>query len=286
MTPRVSVLMPVHNGAAHIAAAVRSVLAQTYRDFELVVVDDGSTDESVAVVERLVDARVRVVRREKAGIVGALNAGLDEVRGEFVARFDADDLMAPERLARQVAFLDARPGVVACGTAYAEFGAGSAVVRMPRSAAACRARLAFGTCVAHSAATIRTRALENVRYRPEYEFAEDYRLFSELSEIGDLANLPYVGLHYRTHAAQISAARAATQRALTVRIAAENLARAGVSTGEDVLAGVIWPGAFGRYLTVQTPRALALGARAGGVAGAVDALRFARERLNTALRSG
>ena len=122
-TPLVSVVMPAFNAAETIARAVRSVLAQTYRDFELIVVDDGSTDETAAEVRAAAngDLRVRVLGFPHSGIVSALNAGIAAARGELIARMDADDEMDPRRLEAQVALLAERPdiGVVGC---LVEFG--------------------------------------------------------------------------------------------------------------------------------------------------------------------
>src|SRR5262249_35838237 len=115
--PRVSVLMSVHNGSRFLRPAIDSVLAQTYSDFELVVVDDASTDGSAELVESYTDPRIRLHRNERTlGIPGALNAGLALARGEYVARFDCDDLCLPERLERQVALLDDEPQVALAGS--------------------------------------------------------------------------------------------------------------------------------------------------------------------------
>ncbi len=117
MRPPVSVVLPVRNGAPCIVPALRSVLAQSFRSFEVVVVDDGSTDDTVARVVALGDARVRILRGgRRPGLASRLNEGLDAARGALVARMDADDLAFPERFARQVAFLDAHPEVHLLGT--------------------------------------------------------------------------------------------------------------------------------------------------------------------------
>jgi hypothetical protein len=115
--PKVTVLMAVHNGGADLARAIDSVLAQTFTDFELLVVDDGSTDGSAETIERSADARIRLLRNEQnIGQVPSLNRGLAEAQGEYVARLDHDDLCLPRRLERQVAVLDAEPDVALVGT--------------------------------------------------------------------------------------------------------------------------------------------------------------------------
>jgi hypothetical protein len=117
MTPKVTVLLAVHDGEPFVDEAVRSVLDQTFTDFELLVVDDASTDDTVAIVEGLGDERVRILRNEhNLGQVPSLNRGLGEARGEYVARLDADDACLPTRLERQVEILDAEPRVGLVGT--------------------------------------------------------------------------------------------------------------------------------------------------------------------------
>src|SRR6476659_7403647 len=117
--PRVSVVMPVHNGGAYLALAIESILRQTYGDFEFVIVDDGSTDATPQVIRgvQAADPRVRTYTQARSGLVASLNRGCREARGSYIARMDADDLAAPERLARQVEFLDRHAGVAMVGSA-------------------------------------------------------------------------------------------------------------------------------------------------------------------------
>src|SRR5438045_3930995 len=106
-SPTVSVLMPVYNGARYLAEAVESILAQTYRDFEFVIVDDGSTDRSPAMLDEYArrDSRVRIVRRGNTGIVGALNDAIADSKAPLIARMDADDVSLPDRLEKQVGYM-------------------------------------------------------------------------------------------------------------------------------------------------------------------------------------
>src|SRR4051812_47715917 len=117
-TPAVSIVMPVYNGAAYLAEAVRSMLGQTFEDYEFVIVDDGSTDRTpriLAEFERQ-DRRIRVISRANTGIVGALNDGIAAAEAPLVARMDADDVSTPQRLHRQVAYLLDHPEVVVLGS--------------------------------------------------------------------------------------------------------------------------------------------------------------------------
>ncbi len=129
MIPQVSVLMPVYNGAAMLPACLESILSQTFADFELVVVDDGSTDGSGELLERMArkDARVALVRMGHEGIVAALNRGLAECRGAFICRMDCDDLMRPRRLALQLEHMRKNPGCDLVGTFVAPYGIGKEI---------------------------------------------------------------------------------------------------------------------------------------------------------------
>ncbi len=117
-SPQVSVLMPTHNGAAFVAASIQSLLAQSFGDFELIVVDDGSTDDTLDVLARIADPRLTVIASPvNLGPIHARNRAFAAARGRYIAALDQDDLCRPERLARQVAFLDRRPEVVLVATA-------------------------------------------------------------------------------------------------------------------------------------------------------------------------
>jgi glycosyltransferase involved in cell wall biosynthesis len=116
MNPQVTVLMPAYNAGKYIAEAVQSVLDQTFTDFELLIVDDGSFDDTVPVVESFTDSRIRLVRQEQAGVSAALNKGLQYARGRYICRFDADDICFPHRLVRQVNFLDEHPAYLVVGS--------------------------------------------------------------------------------------------------------------------------------------------------------------------------
>lgn len=193
-TPRVSVLLPVYNGLPYLPAAVESVLAQTYTDFELVAVDDGSTDGSGAWLDAAAarDARVRVVRQPNAGIVAALNRGLAACRGEFVARMDADDRCYPERLERQVAFLDAHPAVGAVGSGSdVQTPEGLRAQQAPTTPDLVRWELLFNNPMTHPTVTLRRSALERVGgYRADFPHNEDYDLWDRLCAVCDVTNLP------------------------------------------------------------------------------------------------
>lgn len=194
--------MPVYNAQPFVADAVESVLAQTFTAFELIVVDDGSTDESLNVVRRFRDARLRVVPWPHQGVVSTMNAALGLCRGELVARADADDLNVPERLARQVAFLDGHPEVVALGGAVRE---GDRVLRYPEDALRLRWLALYQSPFANPTLMFRgTVAVAAGGYPLDHEVLDDYPFMSRLLAYGDGANLPDVLVVKRANPASIT----------------------------------------------------------------------------------
>lgn len=208
--PVVSVLMPVRNGAAYVADAMESILAQTLRTFELLVMDDGSQDATPAIVAGAAsrDARVRVVAVAGQGIVPALNTGLAEARGRYIARMDADDVAMPERLARQVATLDAFPNVAVVGSACRVIDHAGTVLaerHPPTAHAEIRSALMHANCMIHPTVMMRRDAVvDSGGYRAAFRLAEDFDLWLRLSERHDLLNLSEPLLDYRQHGEQSS----------------------------------------------------------------------------------
>ena len=193
MTPAVSVLMSVHDGAPLVAAAVASVLGQTAGDLELIVVDDGSTDATPDLLAAVRDPRLRVLRQERTGLTRALNAGLARAAAPLVARLDADDVALPERLERQCAFLAREPAVGLLGTAAREIDSRGALVRIvrpPLDDAALRHALIRANPFVHSSVMVRRALVERAGgYDATLPVAQDYDLWMRLARIARLANL-------------------------------------------------------------------------------------------------
>jgi glycosyltransferase involved in cell wall biosynthesis len=221
--PLVSVLLPVFNGETHLAAAIDSVLAQTYENLELVVIDDGSTDGTAAIIAGYDDPRLIATRnRTNQGIVAALNQGLRLARGALVARLDADDVADRRRLQRQVDRFDRDPDIVALGTAIAYIDPQGRVVAVPRRQARrpafLRWRLLRGTCLYHPTLMLhRGRAADDAYYSQEFVHAEDYELLLRLSERHTLDNLPEPLVSLRLHAGSVSMRFQDEQRASAAR---------------------------------------------------------------------
>jgi glycosyl transferase family 2 len=230
--PRISVVLPVRDGAAFLEQALESVLSQTLRELELIVIDDGSTDRTPEILAGAAarDRRVRVLPCGSGGVVPALNEGCAAASAPFIARLDADDVALPERLEQQVAVLDAHPEVGLVGGAYFAIdpaGVRRATFRPPTHDAALRARLAKYNVFAHPAVAFRRDAFEQAGgYR--LAEAEDYDLWLRISEHWQLAAVPEPVLEYRYHHGQVSLARAHDQALATLAAqAAAELRRAG-----------------------------------------------------------
>jgi len=205
MTPRISVLMPVRDGARWLGAAVASIQEQTFADFELIIVDDGSADSTQAIIAASVrvDPRVRVLRQERLGLVAALNRGLAEARGTLIARLDADDLSAPQRLARQSDYLESHPEIGLIGSwadTINEQGAVTGTLQPEATPDALAVLLMRKNPLLHSSIMLRASVLKNVgAYRPAFQGAEDYDLWLRIAEVSKIANLPERLLSYRVH---------------------------------------------------------------------------------------
>jgi len=200
--PVVSVLMAVHDGRRHLREALESLFAQTFDDFELVLVDDASTDDSRAIAESYGDARVRILANdENLGLTRSLNRGLAVARGRYVARLDADDVAHRERLALQVAHLDRHPDLALVASAYRridEDGGARGERHVPLSSTAIRWHLLFLNAFAHSSVTFRRSVAESLGgYDDAVRYPQDYELWSRIAAGHDVAALPQCLVSYR-----------------------------------------------------------------------------------------
>ncbi len=235
--PAVSVVMPVYNARRYVGLAIRSILEQDFTDFELLVLDDGSTDGSLEAIRGYArdDPRIRVFCREHGGLVRVLNEGIGEARADLVARMDADDVALPNRLLDQVEFCRGRNDVVALGGQVEmidRHGLPLGLKRLPLEHGqiehgVLRGR---GDLICHPAAMLRRDAVRAAGgYRQQYEYVEDLDLWLRLAERGRLANLPQVILQYRYHIESICYTRVDLQQARAKACIVETLHRRGQS---------------------------------------------------------
>lgn len=208
--PLVSVLMPVWNGEIWVREALSSLLSQSFRDFEIVVVDDGGTDDSMAIIESMRLSETRIVRGPKQGLAGALAVGVEECRGKYIARLDQDDVCEPTRLYEQVAFLERHTNHVVFGSQANEIdvlGRQVGRITVPTSDEAIRLALLIRNPMIHSSVMMRREAVLKVGnyWKPsDSVFPEDHSLWSRLSEVGMMANHSEPLVSYRRSMNSIS----------------------------------------------------------------------------------
>ena len=204
--PTVTVLMPVYNAAPYLGLAIESILRQTYVNFELLVIDDGSTDTSQEIILSYVDPRIRLLANgENQGLTRTLNIGLEAARAELIARQDADDISLPRRLEKQVAFMDAHPEVALLGSQALQIdhqGRYRGTIDHSIETAGLRWELLFDNAFVHSAVVYRRKVVwkELGGYSEAFPFVEDYELWSRVASSHPVANLPDRLVAYRVHA--------------------------------------------------------------------------------------
>ena len=224
MPPKVTVLMPVYNGERFLRDAIESMLRQTFDDFELLIVNDGSTDGSRDLIRSYADQRIRLVEHEKnRGIVASLNTGIECACGEYLARMDADDVSLPHRLDAQVAFMEVHPEVGVCGGWMRTIDAHEALWQAAEWHEQIKIALLFTSAIFHPVAMMRMRLLTRNRYDEDFLHVEDYRLWLTLVEQTQLHNLQDVLLLHRIHHGNIGAKYAELQKVNADRCRAEQL---------------------------------------------------------------
>ena len=242
-TPRVTVFIPVYNAQAYIAEAIESVLAQTYSDFELLVIDDGSTDETASVIcTFMYDPRIRVVSHiRNLGQPHTRNYGLELASGEYIAFLDADDRCVPERIERQVTYLDTHTDIDGVGSWMDWINENGQITgehydQLPLTPVGIACQMLVQCPLAHPTMMLRKAALSNYRYNTNFMGAEDYELWARMIASHRFANLPCALVLYRRHSSQATVIRHEQQSADDLRIYALQLEALGIrSEAEDLV---------------------------------------------------
>lgn len=239
--PTVSVVVPTYNAGRYIVEAVTSILNQDFTDFELLLIDDGSSDDTSRVVEPFAaDPRVRLMRNEhNMGLIATLHRGYAECRAPLIARMDADDICDPARLGRQVVFLNHHPEVSIVGGAIRFFGnVEPNVFQFPTQHAAIRPAMLFYCPLAHPALMFRRELIDQglIHYDDDFRHAEDYHLWSRLLLRVTSANLPEVVLDYRLHSQQVSSDSSDKQYAASLRVRRQMLMECGLTPSDREVA--------------------------------------------------
>jgi glycosyltransferase involved in cell wall biosynthesis len=237
-SPAITVLMPVHNGGACLQLAVESILNQSFSDFELLIVDDGSTDSAIDQLYQSADTRLRIDRTvTRKGIVNALNHGLRSARGTMIVRMDADDISETNRLEDQFAFLSANPSIGVCGSDFTPIGDKSASSWINYSDPEdVSIALLFENPICHPTVMLRRELLSLEGYPSAYPHAEDYALWIRLSGQTQLANIASCLLSYRSHSGQVSREQNEVQCRSIHRLQHELLSSMGITASQHEMA--------------------------------------------------
>ena len=211
--PLISVVLPIFNAGSYLSGAIESILAQTYANFELIAVDDGSDDGSAQIIRHYAqrDERIRPFYLAHRGVGGALNAGVAAAKGELIARMDADDIALPERFATQVTWMNSAR-VDICGSCVKTFGAEQRIMWFPETHEAICNEMVFRCALLHPTILMRTEIARRHPY-DESSIFEDYEFWTRLAGLYRMGNVPQVLLKYRVHPEQTHIVRAAELRA-------------------------------------------------------------------------
>jgi len=241
--PKVSILLPAFNAEKYCAEAIASMLGQTFADYELIVMDDCSTDNTWEIVQSFKDSRIRLYRnKENLGITSSLNKMLSLAKGEYFARMDADDISVPNRLALQVDYMDKHPDIWVCGGLFAvDSEANRYVLQLPVENEDIRVLLPFACSLPHPFVMLNGAKFRENRifYDKTKKYAQDYALWIRIScefPEAKFANLPVIIGHYRKHEAAISTAKKSEQDRFAAQARIKILASLGIPEDEPLFA--------------------------------------------------
>ena len=211
MTVSISVIMPVYNSERYLPIAIEAILAQTFRDFEFIIVNDGSTDRSFEIIQRFQekDSRIRILDLSHQGITKSLNSAMRIAQGKYIARMDADDISMPERFEKQYQYMEAHPEIAVCGAGALIIDEEGDVIRKDRVVCThenIEKRHLSGKCsLKHPSVIIRADILRKVNgYNEELPYAQDFDLWFRIGEIGKLENLPNALIKFRRNSKSVS----------------------------------------------------------------------------------
>ena len=227
MPPKVSVILPVYNGGLYLKEAMESVLNQTFTDFELIIINDGSTDDSPKIIAKFYDSRIKIINQKNQGLIASLNTGIRLSKGKYIARMDADDISLPERFQKQIAHLDANDDIGLLGTTFAiqseEKISGIAAVLLNDQDL--RYQLLYKCPFGHGTVMFRKNLeskLDELWYLQSEKHVEDYELWSRMALITKIANLPDILYIWRDNPSGVSSKNRVNQKKKAKEIANRN----------------------------------------------------------------
>ncbi len=234
--PIVTVLMPVYNGGKYLKETIASILNQTFRDFEFLIIDDGSTDQTEEIISSFTDERIHFVKNsENLKIISTLNKGVSLAKGKYIARMDADDICSLNRLEKQVEFLNKNHSVGLVGSDYESFGTINKSIHYPSSYEELKFSALFYNPFCHPSVMIRKEIIvkNKLSFNPDFLHVEDYKLWTEFLIHTDCQNLSEVLISYRTHPNQISKVHEELQKSNVFKVQKDYLKNAGFNLSDE-----------------------------------------------------
>lgn len=235
---KITVLMSVYNGATHLREAINSVLTQTISNFEFLIIDDGSSDNSLEIIEGYDDSRIRVIKnRDNIGLTRSLNKGLKLARGEYIARIDCDDICLPSRLERQLEFMSQNPEIGVCGSwVIVMKESGEYLRKFPVSHDEIQCFMLFKTPLAHPSGMIRKQVLtrNQLKYDPYFKYGQDMDLWDKCAMVCQMHNIDEPLIKYREHANQVGKKHRGEQKFFSNSVRKNILKRSGLLKSSQV----------------------------------------------------
>lgn len=216
IVPKVSVVMPIYNAEKYVVEAIESILTQTFTDFEFIIINDGSTDRSEEIILTFNDSKIKYLKNtHNLGLVETLNFGIKIALGIYIVRMDADDISFPERLSKQVAFMDQNPNIGVMGSAYEIFGDMTKTYSPPTDPMLAYTHLSFNSAIGHPTSIIRKSVLDknNIQYESRFEYAADYAFWIRISQVSNIISTEEPLLRYRWHTSNMSNSDPSVNRA-------------------------------------------------------------------------
>ena len=237
---KVSVFMPVYNSSNFLDDSIQSILNQSHSNFELIIIDDGSKDNSIAIIESYAkrDKRIIFKTREHKGLPITRNEGIELASGKYFVPMDSDDISFSERLSTQIAFMEKKMNIVASGAYMVSLNdQGNKIHRHPKDHETIKIKLLFGSALNHPCSIIRLDTLKkhNIKYLESDTFAHDYRLWVSLSRVGILANIDKILGEYRQHKHQVSQEKKHIQYAIAKSIISSQLTELSIDHTQEEL---------------------------------------------------
>jgi glycosyltransferase involved in cell wall biosynthesis len=236
--PLVTVLMPVYNGEAYLCEAIESILQQSYTNFEFLILNDGSSDRSAEIIQSYTDSRIRLINNAaNMQLIATLNRGLDLAQGKYIVRMDADDISLPQRIERQVEWLEKNPEYGLVGSWFEDFNGTDTIrtIKYSSDDTHIRIRHLYQTHIAHPTAVLRKSVIDehNLRFDPDFVHGEDYAFWVQMSAYCKLSNYPEMLVRKRDHPQNVSNKYAQIQSDTCARVKQEQFRQMGLDVSRD-----------------------------------------------------